>query len=182
MPRTDENMGDWGLPKVPTPLKDEPTLIDAMAGAVEEFYEKSGGKEAFECENPAHTFGWKIDSHGVRLVDCGCYTEAVWPAVLSLGLGPILKTAGTKVGEKIAKNLYKKYAKILQNDFIKFALNRFRRESLLIRQGVSALLKLPPVPPGYVRIWRGEGSKAAHKSLQCSSKNIIETTNGRCGS
>lgn len=182
MPSTAPDMNTPGMPKTNSPFADEPSLIDAMASAVEKFYIESGGKQAFECENPGQTFGWKIDSKGVRLVDCGCYTEAVWPIILSLGIGPILTTIGTQVGKKITKKLYLKYAKILQNDFIRNAVNRFSRNSLLIRQGMSKMLKLPPSKPGYIRIWRGEGSKIKHKELQCLAKDVPQTTSGRWGS
>jgi hypothetical protein len=178
----DENMGNYGNGKIPKFDDDEPTLIQLMADGIEKYYVESGSQKLFECDEPGKTFGWKIDSKGVRLVECGCYNEAVWPAILSLGLGPILKTIGTKVAQKITKKLYKKYVKILQNELTKYALRKFRSSSIAIRQGLSSLLELPPVPDGYIRIWRGEGSKVAHKTMQCSSKNIPTTTSGRWGS
>lgn len=98
MPR-DENIVDYGYGRIlPNyTAKDEPTLVSLMANAIAEYYEKSGAKAFLECKEPGHRWGWKIDSQGVRVVECGCYDEAMWPAVLSLTIGPILKTVGTKV-------------------------------------------------------------------------------------
>jgi hypothetical protein len=108
---TDENMGNYGHGKIPKFDDDEPTLIQFMANAISSYYKTSGTQKLFECDKPGHTFGWKIDSKGVRLVECGCYNEAVWPAVLSLGLGPIIKNIGQSVAPKIVTKINKKLMK-----------------------------------------------------------------------
>jgi hypothetical protein len=90
--------------------------LESMADAIENFYDKlaaAGRPLVTNCETPGHSWGWKIDSEGVRIVECGCYVEAVWPIVVTSVLGGLGKVIGTTAGKKITKKLVKKYAKIL---------------------------------------------------------------------
>lgn len=113
MANTDENIADWEIPKTKTNYKDTPTIISAMADVVSSYYESLGENAAklFVCEEEGKTFGWKIDMQGIRLVECGCYTEALWPSILSLALGPVMESIGTAVGKKIIREINERLMK-----------------------------------------------------------------------
>lgn len=112
----DERMVDYGYGKIiPNyTVKDEASLAQQMAKAISEYYEQSGLKKTFECDKPGERFGWKIDSQGVRIVGCGCYDDAVWPIIASLGISALIKKVGAdlivpKIVKQINENIIVSY-------------------------------------------------------------------------
>lgn len=84
---------------------DENWLVSKIGDALESMY--NSGKKLTSCEKPGHTFGVKIDWNGISITECGCYSEAVWPAALSAGVGPLATKLGRAGGRRIAKYLQK---------------------------------------------------------------------------
>jgi hypothetical protein len=157
----------------------ENSLLQNMADAIEDYFDRvtaAGGRFLVNCETPGHSWGWKIDSDGVRIVECGCYVEAVWPIVATSVLGGLGKVIGTTAGKKITRKLYTKYAESFCWWYSSNIALDFKNNLDLFRRGLQFGLRLPDVPPGYIRVWRGEGRKAAHELLKCSDSM---TTTGR---
>lgn len=129
----DERMVDYGYGTIiPNySITDEPTLISHMGEALVEFYESSGIRKTFVCDQPTQNFGWIIDEKGVRIGDCGCYVDAVWPMILSLGAGPILANVAKEAGELVA-------SKIIKSILIK-RLSKFREITALALTRIRAL-------------------------------------------
>ena len=148
------------------------SLIDHMGNIIEGLYEsaKDNFNELLNCPGGKRR-GWKILDGGspVEFAPCGCYDDALWPMVLGV---PAAAKAGAGMTAKIlAKKARKKWTReaIKQTKEILDILlqDYYRGLKLLNNSTVYLKRKLPPVPPGYTRLYRGQGALCIRVSSKC---------------
>jgi hypothetical protein len=155
-----------GLPTADTPNP----IIDQLLNIIEDLYENSGLQSLLSCENPAHTRGWKVDwiddnkpdilggtidlgfrTPSISWAPCDCYDTLEWPA-LSLSLvsvGIVIRKLRRKVVRKIG--IYIKDA--FGSSVASFRARWYRFKNWGLADWAK-FLKLPPVQPGYKRLYR----------------------------
>lgn len=146
------------------------SLIDHMGNIIEGLYEsaKDNFNELLNCPGGKRR-GWKILDGGspVEFAPCGCYDDALWPMVLGV---PAAAKAGAGMTAKIlAKKARKKWTReaIKQTKEILDILlqDYYRGLKLLNNSTVYLKRKLPPVPSGYTRLYRGQGARRLQKKV-----------------
>lgn len=157
--------------------------LDTYAGCLQSHPDKPGYARAwtFFEDNPDGSF--------VRLAPCGCYSDALWPTVLSLGFGAI----GKKVTNKVLSNLRKKCALKFMKSFseiltvVKFELRPrwLSMKFLGIDPGsvtVNAgriVANIQPVQPGYkrfIRLQSGSIKQASNRDLTGKGRYFYDDT------
>lgn len=149
-------------------LADNPaadSIVDQMLGIIQNMLSATGGaiQQAIGCPGQGlKRRGWKIDSNGVQFAPCGCYVDAIWPHVLGVGAA-----AGAAKG-LLAKLLRKRFLRVQSRLFAaRYAtqiLDRINKSFDHLQRGITIGVafknrKMPPVAAGYVRMYRGVGSK-----------------------
>ena len=146
------------------------SLMDQMGNIIEGLYEsaKDNFNELLNCPGGKRR-GWKILDGGspVEFAPCGCYDDALWPYLLGV---PAAAKAGGKMAAKVlAKKARKKYTKeaIAQTKELLEILLRdyYRAFKLLNNTTVYLTKKIPPVAPGYTRLYRGQGARRLQKKI-----------------
>jgi hypothetical protein len=156
---------------VPDFTDDKPNpVIDKIFAILEDLYENSGAKALLSCEKSAQTRGWKIDwvassnaniqAGGIDIslrvpkiewAPCGCYDTLEWPA-LSLGLGAV-----GGITQKLRRKAVRKIGVYIKDEFksnIAIFRSRWYRFKNWGIGGWDKFVKLPPLQPGYKRLYR----------------------------
>jgi hypothetical protein len=158
---------------------------DQFLDLIQDMFNKKG-LNADNIEQEVHSCpgqkqrGWIFNTNNGKLeIDfarCGCYVEALWPNLLVI---PASFKAGAKMAaRKLVRKARKRLnlaifnrigiaIKTLELDFYD-ALKFLKNESRLLR-------KLPPVPPGYVRLYRGQGDRRLQLRQRGQDFNIKST-------
>ena len=157
--------------------------LDTFAGCAQSHPEKPGYARAwtFFEDNPDGSF--------VRFAPCGCYSEALWPMVLSLGFGAVGKKVTDKVLKKLRRQCALKFMKSFSEilTFVKFELRPrwLSMKFLGIDPGsitVDAgriVAKVPPVPPGhkrFIRLQSGSIKQASKRDLTGKGRYFYDDT------
>lgn len=167
-------------------LADNPqanSILDQMLGIIQGIWANTGGAvvEALGC--PDQVFkrrGWKIDSEGVRFAPCGCYVDAMWPHIL--GLGAAAGAAKSVLTKLLRKRFLRTQALIFSSRYARQILGRVNESLGHLQKGITIggafkNRKMPPVAPGFKRLYRGVGNKTR---AQCDGTlPTLQGTDGR---
>ena len=139
-------------------------------------YDSTEGNLLQQLNCPGNqTRGWRFfhEDKFIELAPCGCYREALWPNLLAI-------PAAWRTGAKIAA---KKLVKKARNKFNRTLLRSVREVLLSLDEKYYKALKilpytsflrrkLPPVPDGFIRLWRGQGNRRLQKRTRNQSLNL----------
>lgn len=148
---------------------DNDSLMDQMGNIIEGLYESN---ELLECPGGQRR-GWKIltGDSPVEFVPCGCYDDALWPYLLGI---PAAAKAGATLAAKLiirkAKRKYSKKALFLFLHGISSLERSYKKGLKLVFNYAHIRRKLPPVQPGYKRLYRGQGDR----KLQQKARNNLD--------
>jgi hypothetical protein len=157
------------------------SILDRMNVILEELYttSKDNLEQLLICPEGKRR-GWKIldGDYVVEFAPCGCYDDALWPIVLGI---PAAAKAGAKIASKI---LVKKAKKKWRKEALKFFKGKVEELRSSYEQGLKLLFnmgilrrKLPPVKPGYTRLYRGQGvrrlQQRAKRNIDLHTPNVL---------
>lgn len=143
------------------------SLMDQMLGVITDLFNtaKDNFNDLLQCPGGQRR-GWKIldGNSPVEFAPCGCYDDALWP--LLLGIPAAAKAGGTVATKILVKKARKKFTKeaikksnyvvggLIENYYkaLKGIQTAYNKQGLLLR-------KVPPVKPGYRRLYRGQGAR-----------------------
>jgi hypothetical protein len=121
--------------------------------------------------------GWLFDLNStttvVEFAPCGCYDDALWPNLL--GVPAAWKAGASVAAKRLAKRAKRKFKRELLNWLPKELLEieeSYYRAFKLLPSGNFLKRKLPPVPPGHVRLWRGQGPRRLQARTRNQSLNL----------
>ena len=148
--------------------------------ALENFYNLlanlyNNGLIDLNCPN-GQTRGWIFNGRIPEFAECGCYREALWPNFLGI---PAAWKAGAKVATfRLSKKARKLAIKLgLKNVITSLdnLVDTYYAALKLIKNSSCLRRKLPPVPPGHIRLFRGQGQGAEVVSFKDSLRLDVDT-------
>jgi hypothetical protein len=141
--------------------------FDQFLSLIEELWKN--GTRNVTCPGN-QTRGWIFfnNNNFIEFTPCGCYSEALWPNLL--GIPAAWKAGASVAAKKLIKRSKRKFKKqlirYLSTYLGELDKSYFRAFKLLPTFNILKR-KLPPVPPGHVRLWRGQGPRR----LQARERN-----------
>lgn len=159
--------GTFGTPSGPArpePEDDDNSLISKFIDLLKELYDKNFDATQLTCDN-GKSRGWKFFGNEVEFAECGCHQDALWPDLLSMPLG-IVSNIGQALLEKPARRLARRARRRFTRPIIKKIKDQIAELNESYYLGIKLLSnvhylkrKLPPVPPGHIRLYRGCGMR-----------------------